>query len=216
LVALFAGLGAWQINRGYDKHATQQLYRDESGYSHWQHGADTRAYQRLRIRGTFDADHQIVLENIITESRNGYYIVTPLVVDENAPLLLVNRGWLQKTDAALAASAFDLPSTQLTVRGRVGALPRAAFRMGDAVTPSAVWPKTAVYPTLADISAVLGRDVQPFVLLLDQDDAYGHYRRWQPAGFGPDKHFGYALQWFAMAMMLSGLLIWNYRKRRFS
>lgn len=215
-VALFAGLGAWQISRGLDKRATEQIYRDETGYSHWQDGAEVRAYQRLRIRGSFDVEHQMLLENIIVESRNGYYIVTPLDLGENSPVLLVNRGWLQKTRAAPDADAFDLPAAELTVRGRVGALPRAAFKMGDAVTASASWPKTAVYPTLDDVAAALDRNVQPFILLLDPDDAHGHYRQWEPTGFGPGKHFGYALQWFAMGAMLSGLLAWNYRKRRFS
>ena len=31
---------------------------------------------------------------------------------------------------------------------------------------------------------------------------------------GPGKHFGYALQWFAMGVVLAGLLIFNYRKKR--
>jgi len=37
-----------------------------------------------------------------------------------------------------------------------------------------------------------------------------------PTGLGPDKHFGYAFQWFAMGAMLAGLLIWNYRKKSFA
>jgi cytochrome oxidase assembly protein ShyY1 len=30
---------------------------------------------------------------------------------------------------------------------------------------------------------------------------------------GPGRHFAYALQWFAMGIVLAGLLAWNYRKR---
>jgi len=44
----------------------------------------------------------------------------------------------------------------------------------------------------------------------------GGRRTWSvPSEFGPGKHFGYALQWFAMGAVLSGLLVWNYRKKRF-
>ena len=87
--------------------------------------------------------------------------------------------------------------------------------MGDAFTPGDNWPKAAVFPSLDEVSAALGRDVQPFVLLLDADEPHGFERAWAPAGIGPGKHFGYALQWFAMGAVLSGLLAWNYRKKRF-
>ncbi len=73
----------------------------------------------------------------------------------------------------------------------------------------------AVYPEYDAIAAALGQDVQPFVLLMDDADPHGFYRSWAPDGFGPDKHFGYALQWFAMSAVLLGLLVWNHRKKRF-
>ena len=34
-VALFASLGGWQINRGLDKRAEQNLFRDDTGYTTW-------------------------------------------------------------------------------------------------------------------------------------------------------------------------------------
>jgi len=216
LVVQFAGLGAWQISRGLEKRATQQAYSDETGFSDWQNGADIRPYQRLKIAGSFDVDHQILLENIIVNSRYGYYVVTPLVLGENAPALLVNRGWLQKTGDAPDKSALDLPTLPLTVRGRAGSLPRAGYKMGDSIPADSSWPKKAVYPVLEDIAVAYGREVQPFVLLLDHQEPNGYYRHWVPAEFGPGKHFGYALQWFSMGAVLSGLLIWNYRKKKFS
>ena len=51
--------------------------------------------------------------------------------------------------------------------------------------------------------------------LLDDQEQHGFYRQWTPSGFGPGKHFGYAVQWFAMGAVLAGLLLWNYRKKRF-
>ena len=75
------------------------------------------------------------------------------------------------------------------------------------------WPKRAVYPSLDDVAAALGEPVQPFVLLMDPEDDFGFRRHWVPEEMGPGKHFAYALQWFAMGIVLAGLLIWNYRKR---
>jgi cytochrome oxidase assembly protein ShyY1 len=85
--------------------------------------------------------------------------------------------------------------------------------MGEAILPGSGWPKPAVYPTLADLELALGREVQPFVLLLDPDDDFGFVRHWVPEEMGPGRHFAYALQWLAMGIVLAALLVWNYRKR---
>jgi cytochrome oxidase assembly protein ShyY1 len=214
LVIQFAGLGVWQVSRGLEKRATQHAYRDATDFARWKNGDEVRPYQRLQFTGSFDGQRQVLLENIIVNSRYGYYVVTPLALDEDAPLLLVNRGWLQKTGDAPGLSALRLPENELTVRGRAGSLPRAGYKMGEAIPAGSSWPMKAVYPSLEDIEEVLGREVQPFVLLLDHQAPNGFYRHWVPTEFGPGKHFGYAVQWFAMGAVLSGLLIWNYRKRR--
>lgn len=216
LVAQFAGLGAWQISRGLEKRADQQLFQDETGFSSWHDGMEVRPYQRLKATGNYDNDHQVLLENIIVNSRYGLYVVTPLEGLDGEPVLLVNRGWIEKQpNTELDVSRLDVPTDRLTVRGRAGSLPRAGMKMGDAFSPGNEWPGSAVYPSLEEVSAALGRDVQPFVLLMDHEEERGFLRNWAPTEFGPGKHFGYALQWFAMGAVLSGLLIWNYRKKRF-
>ena len=215
LVAQFAGLGAWQISRGMEKRAEQQLYRDDTGFTPWQHGLEVRPYQRLEAFGEFDGEHQFLLENIIVNSRYGYYVITPLIGLTGEPVLLINRGWIEKTGEPLDLERLKVPEGRVTVRGRSGSLPRAGMKMGDAVNAGDDWPKTAVYPSSEEIAAALERDVQPFVLLMDHEEEYGFFRHWVPTEFGPGKHFGYALQWFAMGAVLSGLLIWNYRKKRF-
>ena len=85
--------------------------------------------------------------------------------------------------------------------------------MGEAITPNSAWPRFAVYPTLDELALALGREVQPFVLLLDPEDDGGFFRHWVPEEMGPGRHFAYALQWLAMGLVLAALLTWNYRKR---
>jgi surfeit locus 1 family protein len=215
LVAQFAALGAWQISRGLEKRAGQQMFEDETGFSTWHHGMEVRPYQRLKVTGRYDDAHQVLLENIIVNSRYGYYVITPLVGMGDEPVLLVNRGWIEKGADAVDTALLAVPTGRVTVRGRAGSLPRAGMKMGESFTTGQDWPRTAVYPSPEDVAAQLGREVQPFVLLMDHGEEHGFYRHWVPTEFGPGKHFGYALQWFAMGVVLSGLLIWNYRKKRF-
>lgn len=215
LVVQFAGLGVWQVSRGLEKRAQHALYQDETSFRDWQNGMDVRSFQRLKVTGTFQGERQIVLDNIIINSRYGHYVVTPLETSPDEPLLLVNRGWIERSPEGIDSARLAVPDTIVSVRGRAGSLPKAGYKMGDAIPASDVWPKHAVYPSSEEVVAALGRDIQPFVLLMEHNEENGFLRHWVPSEFGPGKHFGYALQWFAMGAVLSGLLIWNYRKKRF-
>lgn len=215
LVVQFAALGVWQIDRGLAKNAERAAFAAGGGFARWTPGSDFRSFQKLEVAGTFDTGHQFLLENIIIDSRIGDYVITPLVIADDEPVLLVNRGWIERRGTGPDPATLAVESARIAVRGRAGSLPRAGYRMGEAVTPDPDWPKTAVYPTLGELAAVLGRDVQPFVLLLDPEERYGYYRFWVPQEMGPARHFAYALQWFAMGIALAGLLVWNYRKRGF-
>jgi len=213
LVVQFAGLGVWQVSRALDKRAEQQAYEGQTGFTPFVNGMDVRPYQKLEAQGCFDGGHQFLLDNIILNSRYGHYVLTPLVYNNDEPVLIVNRGWVEQSGNHTDPGVFPVNDSCTTVRGRVGSLPRAGYRMGEAIESPTTWPQHAVYPTLEELAGSLGREVQPFVLLMDPEDDFGLVRHWVPEEMGPGRHYAYALQWFAMGVVLAGLLAWNFRKR---
>ena len=213
LVVQFLALGVWQVDRGLEKSADKQAFASQAGFASWSDGMQVRSFQKLKAIGHFDTAHQFLLENIIINSRYGYYVLTPLIVEEGAPVLIVNRGWVERTGQEFDTSIIALQDSRVTVTGRASSLPRAGYRMGDAIVAGSSWPVAAVYPELGDLSKTLGREVQPFVLLMDPKESNGFYRHWVPDEMGPGRHYAYALQWFAMGIVLAGLLLWNFRKR---
>ncbi|HSM31374.1 MAG TPA: SURF1 family protein [Woeseiaceae bacterium] len=214
LVVQFVGLGTWQVNRAIEKRASQEAFEEPSGFTRFVDGMDVRPYQRLSAEGKFDAAHQFLLDNIILDGRYGHYVLTPLVYSDEEPVLIVNRGWIERSVEGVDPSAIDVPEDQrVSVRGRVGSLPRAGYRMGAAIESSSTWPRHAVYPTLDELAAALGREVQPFILLMEPEEKHGLLRHWVPEEMGPARHYAYAFQWFAMGLVLAGLLLWNFRKR---
>lgn len=213
LVVQFAGLGVWQVSRAFEKSAEQDAYEGQTGFTPFVSGMDVRPYQKLEAEGVFDTEHQFLLDNIILNSRYGHYVLTPLVYSDDEPALIVNRGWIERTGSEPDPAAIELNRSRLTVRGRVGSLPRAGYRMGVSIESPTTWPQHAVYPTLDELAVSLGREVQPFVLLMDPDDDFGLVRHWVPEEMGPGRHYAYAFQWFAMGVVLAGLLAWNFRKR---
>ncbi len=213
LVVQFIALGFWQIDRALEKRAQQQAFESQSGFSAWSDGMPVRSFQKLKATGRLAGERQFLLENIIVNSRLGHYVLTPLVLADDEPLLMVNRGWQERSSGGFEPATIDVTDARITVRGRAGSLPRAGYRMGEAIADASEWPLRAVYPTLDELAAALGREVQPFVLLLDPQDEFGFLRHWVPEEMGPGRHYAYALQWFAMGLVLTALLIWNYRKR---
>jgi surfeit locus 1 family protein len=76
-------------------------------------------------------------------------------------------------------------------------------RVGPAASPGATsWPRVLLFPTEADVESALGVEVESRIILLDAGVPDGFERKWRPAlGFGPERHLGYAVQWFAFALV---------------
>jgi len=67
---------------------------------------------------------------------------------------------------------------------------------------------------MQEVLAALSREAYPYILLLDQDQADGFVREWQPATFPPQRHLGYAVTWFAMAAALLILYVATHLRRQ--
>ena len=61
----------------------------------------------------------------------------------------------------------------------------------------------------------LGVDLLPFVVELDRSESHGFAREWRPhRGIGPERHRGYAFQWFALAATLLAIYTFVNLRRR--
>ncbi len=212
LIALFVRLGFWQLDRAQQKIDMQRAFEKPARFALVSENLRPQAFQAIEVRGRYLSDRQVVIENSIQDGALGYYVITPLEYSSNEPLLLVNRGWIRKdgTRDGLPDITPDDPAG--TVRGKAGNLPRVGIRPGEAFADRSVWPRIGVWPTPDEVAAELGRDVLPYVLLLDPDQDDGYSRRWKPAQNGPSTHYGYAFQWFLMAIALLVIMVWNMRK----
>ena len=213
LIALFVSLGLWQLDRAAEKNQLQALFDNDTAFARVTGDMPVTEYQNIEAYGYYLDAQQVLIDNIFRDSRIGHYVITAFRYAANEPLLIVNRGWIARpvdNDSNVDLSTGD---TRRTIRGRVGRLPEVAIRSGEAFEGADDWPKKAIYPTLDDLSAELGQEVLPFILLLNPEADNGFVRRWQPTGSGPSMHYGYAFQWFAMATAVLVILGWQLRKR---
>jgi surfeit locus 1 family protein len=212
-LAAFVSLGYWQLGRAHEKQARVDAFMDLSRQTVDADGLDFSGlarYQHVRLRGAYDSTRQILLDNMpSSEGRPGYRVLTPLERADGRGWVLVDRGWVP-----LGASREDLPEVAVGVRQRevsgvLDVLPIPGVRVGPAAAPgSAGWPRVLLFPTEADVETALGVDVEPRIILLDAGAPDGFERLWRPAlGFGPERHLGYAIQWFAFALVAAVLFI---------
>jgi surfeit locus 1 family protein len=210
-IALFSALGAWQLGRAGEKRALNRDFTVGGPAIDWrQLPADAPRFQHVSLSGHYDPEHQFLLDNRSHESVAGVEVLTPLVLDDGSAVI-VNRGWLP-----FGATRQDLPSVivggeKRTVIGRIDALPRPGIWLK--APPAAGWPRLVQYPRMDDLSAALGRELAPRQVLLDAGVPDGYVRNWTVPGTTPDRHLGYAVQWFALAALAGAIwLVLGFRK----
>jgi len=221
-MALFAALGRWQWQRAADKRQVETAFAAASSVAQPLAGRPLAAlprYSPVEVLGTYDAEHQFLLDNITSGGQAGYEVLTPLALADGR-WLLVNRGWLplvNRSRAALPEVHGAVPDGLLTLHGLVDELPVTGLPSGRvAATASPGWPRLTSFPQTADLAAALGRPLEPRQLLLAADQPGGYLRNWQPssASFPPERHQAYAVQWWSLAGLAAGLYLFMNLKRR--
>jgi surfeit locus 1 family protein len=210
LCLAFVALGRWQWQRGTAR-AAQQARFEQGARRVLTLGAMpldlVPDYQRVSLTGTYDPAHQFLIDNMSHHGLNGYQVLTPLE-RPGGGLVLVDRGWVP-----FLGSRSDLPDVSLdsagtvTVIGRVGDLPVAGLAFGRA-PPAATgpWPRVTSFPTLGQLSRVLGRPLEPHIILLDPHAPDGYVRDWQLPGMPAMRNFAYAFEWWCFAV--AAVVIW--------
>lgn len=213
LIGLFLSLANWQLERAAEKDATAALFDPQAPAVPLAETRPGELYRPVVAEGRYWPGRQVLIDNVIRESRLGLYVITPFELTDGR-LLLVNRGWIEKPRHSTALPEVAVDDDSRRIEARIGRLPRVALRPEEAIEPGQEWPLRAVYPQLADIEAALGRNLDEPVLLLAPTADDGYRRDWQPAERGSMMHYGYAFQWSALALTVLVVMVWQLRKRR--
>lgn len=225
-VAVFAVAGVWQIQRGQAKAAmlTQRAAADKSPAQPLIPALDENTGSDLAplygkdfvVRGRYDEDRQILLANQVFKTRAGYRVWTPLVL-ANGKRILIDRGWIplgpRGRDQPPAPPA---PDGVVSVTGLLTDLPKPGIRLGEPPRcDSRSWPRVLNYPTIDTIRCLYQARVIDGLLLLSEKAPGGFARDWQTdvGGMPPMRHYGYAFQWFALAVAVVAVFLVVNTKR---
>jgi surfeit locus 1 family protein len=214
--ALFSSLGLWQLGRAEEKRAIFAAYAlgatgtilEGLGGAN----AAEQRYQLLRLQGHYDPGHQVLLDNMSQAGRPGYQVLTPFVTAGGS--VLVNRGWVPASGDRRRLPDINVSDLPRVLTGRIDRLPKPALRLApDRLVPESPWPRRLLFPTAEDISAQTGHALRDFQVLLSPTETDGFVREWRPALMEPEKHVGYAIQWFGLAatvVFIFVILVWRH------
>lgn len=209
---LLLGLGFWQLERAEQKRQLLAVYQQQQelppipladlvidqGASNNKSQADT--YRPVTLTGRYNNSEYWLLDNRSRGGKPGYEIVMPFTSDVGT--ILINRGWLPAPQRRDQLPAVETPTQQLTINGFLYPLPsNAIIKHSDSDWPEP-WPKRVLQLDTQAVSAALDTSVYPLLLNIDSDSPGALITEWQVTNTLPQKHQGYAVQWFTMAIAL--------------
>lgn len=201
LTTTFIGLGQWQVDRAQEKIELEAAFASAGTLQVLPEDANIREFTRFELRGTLDAGKHILLDNQVWRGRAGVHVLTPFREAQSGRWLLVNRGWLPLGQDRSQLPKVSAPEGQIRFAGQARPYPVGGVRLGE---PEQLqkdeWPQLVTYPDHEKFSNALGLPLSRWLLYMDPESAHGFEGRdWKVTRMGPDKHRGYALQWFALA-----------------
>ncbi|HXF08074.1 MAG TPA: SURF1 family protein [Candidatus Acidoferrales bacterium] len=222
VLALLLGLSLWQLHRAEEKTRLINAFV-AAQFTSVGDAPDEESARRLAgeaavfvkacVTGRYDERRQVLLDGQVQGGQVGLHVWTPLI-RETGPPVIVDRGWVAQNARFGPAASLDVGGGIRTVCGTLARFPRSGWRLSPP-NGSTDWPRRMVYPDTADLKSALGLPVYPLLLLLDPDAPDGFLRRWQPVSLGPERHYGYAVQWAGLAATwIVATFVYRRRHRR--
>lgn len=210
-IALTVSLGNWQLRRADEKLALQAAWDlAERASPVPVVGTDIAAVAgrlplQLQLRGRFLSAHEVWLDNRQMDGQAGLMLVTPLRLADGA-VVLVNRGFARRDPRdRTRLPEVARPEGEVTVVGLAVAQTARVLQLGQNAPAAGGGP--AVWQNLdyEDFERASGLTVARWVVQQIDGADDGLLRNWPRLATGVDKHRGYALQWFALAALITVL-----------
>ena len=242
LLVVFTSLGMWQLRRAEEKvqllndletRRNQQPIENLAGYDQSIEKVDGLP---VILRGSYIQGSLFLLDNIVIGGKVGFDVLVWFKETGTDRFYLVDRGYV-----AMGRTRADIP--EIPALETVGKLKGHIYArdydpldydprdyVGQALLPPASTAQPEGSPGSMEIRitqvaspGLLSRPgeiesaeyaVYPYLVRLTSDDPNGLPRNWIVANISPEKHTGYAIQWFLMALAVVVLFIRLAQKQK--
>ena len=201
LLPVLLSLGFWQLDRAEQKRALQAQYDTwaDSEPLSLPAAQDIEHYRPVQLTGHWDPQRYFLLDNRTRNGRVGFEVLGVFVAAGG--VYVVNRGWVEGVPDRSRLPRPDFPDGEQHIIGHAY-WPEAGWQPAGPVITGEGWPKVSQGPMPGPLSAALGEEVAPYLVRLAPHDAAALVTDWAVVNTQPEKHTGYAVQWFLMAAAL--------------
>lgn len=214
-VGVTVSLGRWQLDRAAQKEVlaasiqqqgalaplpTAQLLAATAGPQ-----VQALLHRSVVLTGTWLAERTVFLDNRQMQARVGFFALTPLRLTGTDTVVMVQRGWLPRNfEDRTKLPDLLTPGGTVEVQGRIAPPPSKLYEPGVPAL-GAIRQNLDLDQFRTETGLPLRTDIT-----LQQTGAAseGLLRDWPAINLGVDKHYGYAAQWFALAVLIVVLFAW--------
>jgi surfeit locus 1 family protein len=215
VIATGLALGNWQLNRAAEKLALQTTLEARASLpainlnslNAKEISDPDLKYRKAKAIGKYITDGQIYIDNRSMGDEVGYYVLTPLKLDNT--VVMVNRGFIKKDPLHQSVPEVSVPVDPIQVEGELSPGKTRFFELSGETVQGKIWQnfKPDAY------SKLIGYPLAPWVLNSNAPPAGLKIVKDQP-DLGIDTHRGYAFQWFALtAATLSIYVYFTFIKK---
>ena len=202
LLILVLSLGVWQIDRGYNKKELENTFLERQSQPvkeiKYNVFLESDLYRNVVLEGKY-LEKIFFLDNRIHNGKPGLKVFSPFETTNNN-LVLVSRGWIELEDR----SKLPTINTTKNVLKLQGVLrPESQdFVLENEEMNNKNNPILLQTVNLSELSNFLGKPLSPYILELSELSESAFVKTWQPINLSSFRHFGYAVQWFGLAVVL--------------
>lgn len=217
-MAITASLGRWQLSRADQKETLQaaldqrqslpvidgrQLDWSERRPAYW----EPLQHRRAVLEGHWMADKTVYLDNRQMNGRPGFFVLTPLQLQGQETVVLVQRGWVPRhfQDRAQLPEV-PTPAGLVRLEGRLAPWPGKLYEFDAPAATPAVRIRQNLDPQAYAVE--MGRSLGWLSFLQTDAAVDGLQRDWPQAASSADKNYGYAFQWFGLCGLIALLYVW--------
>jgi surfeit locus 1 family protein len=198
-VALTLSLARWQAHRADEKRELQarmeaRLVEPPVVLTGAVPSAEPLLFRRVRAAGEYVAEAQVFIDNRVHDGRAGFEVVTPLRLRGTREVVLVDRGWVERTRDYPAAPVVPVPRGLVEVSGLAIVPPRRFVELSADTVAGNVWQNLSI----ERYARTMRMAVLPVVVLADEP-APGLVAVHEKPDAGIAKHIEYEYTWLALA-----------------
>jgi cytochrome oxidase assembly protein ShyY1 len=212
-IPLLLRLGFWQLSRAEEKQLLQQHYIERSGLPPLTEAQlqglpeGALAYRDVVLEGRYNSEQTVLLDNQINNGRAGYNALTPFITD-TGQRYWVNRGWIAGYADRRLPTLPAVGTATLQLRGSI------YVPLGETVVlQQDSWPQLTPFVVQSvdtkRLASHFGEPNFDYTLRLAAEQFGALTIDWPLVNTGPEKHLGYALQWFFMAVAVLGFWLYS-------